>query len=68
MISRFAFVENVGLTAGAADFLKNEIGIKEVVLPELPGLAFHAYEDLAHSTSNEELDDLKSWLAKAIPS
>lgn len=59
------------ITPIVADFLKNEVGIKTVEEPKAatrtPGLAFHAYDGLTHSVSEEEVDDLKDWLRKVIP-
>jgi hypothetical protein len=31
-----------------------------------PGLKFKSYSGLAHSSSLEEIEDLKKWLAKAL--
>lgn len=53
----------------SADFLKKELGIPpaDAAAPEKGGLLFNSYEDVPHSTSNEELRDLKEWLKKVLP-
>jgi len=57
------------LCVRSVDFLKQELGIPaaEAGAPEKGGLAFHSYEDLPHSTNNEELRDLKDWLKRVLP-
>ncbi|KZT06516.1 Phospholipase/carboxylesterase [Laetiporus sulphureus 93-53] len=53
----------------SVEFLKTELKIKtaEPDEPQKGGITFRSYEDLPHSTSNEELHDLKEWLKKVMP-
>ncbi|CCM03357.1 uncharacterized protein FIBRA_05486 [Fibroporia radiculosa] len=53
----------------SVEFLKKEFSIPtaDPESPEKGGLMFNSYEDLPHSTSNEELRDLKEWLKKVLP-
>lgn len=55
----------------SADFLVDELGVKRVETGQTTGipvgLEFHGYEGVVHSASEEELDDLRSWLKRTIP-
>ncbi|OBZ70220.1 Acyl-protein thioesterase 1 [Grifola frondosa] len=52
----------------SARFLQTDIGIATAATDTSQnGLSFHAYDDLPHSASEEELDDLKAWLKKILP-
>ena len=48
-------------------FLKSNIGIREPTNDDVFGLEFHAYNNLMHSASDEEIDHLQAWLEKVIP-
>jgi len=51
----------------SVDFLKSSCGISESDDKTLSGLKFRTYKDLEHSSSKEELSDLKYWLKSVIP-
>lgn len=54
----------------STQFLTSQIGTPEVVTAVtggLRGLEFHAYEGVGHATNQKELDDLKSWIKRAVP-
>lgn len=52
----------------SADFLVNVLGVPRAPPSgECTGLSFNAYEGLGHSTCQQELDDLKTFITKAIP-
>ncbi|KAJ7044826.1 Phospholipase/carboxylesterase/thioesterase [Mycena alexandri] len=51
----------------SADFLIKEIGTPAASGGEVKGLSFNTYDGVGHSTNQKELDDLKSWLKKALP-
>jgi len=55
----------------SVDFLTSHLKITRFGLPEpsarTPGVAFHSYPGVEHSTNEEELGDLRSWIAKVIP-
>ncbi|KAJ3487246.1 hypothetical protein NLI96_g3661 [Meripilus lineatus] len=48
-----------------------KLGVAEVSQPppstRTTGLEFHGYSGVTHSTSEEELDDLRTWISKTIP-
>lgn len=48
-------------------FLKSTIGIRESTDDDITGLEFHAYDGLAHSASDTEINHLQAWLEKVIP-
>ena len=48
-------------------FLKTQCDISETDGEALAGLKFKMYPELEHSSSPEELSDLKSWLKSVIP-
>ncbi|KAI0711048.1 Phospholipase/carboxylesterase [Cerioporus squamosus] len=51
------------------EFLKKELGISTVEPENVlnGGIEFHAYEDLPHSADPEELEELKTFLKKVLP-
>lgn len=52
----------------SADFLVDELEVKRVEGTGVPiGLEFHGYEGVVHSASEEELDDLRTWLKRVVP-
>lgn len=53
----------------SVDFLQQEFHIKSVQDSEDPntGLSFHSYPGMEHSSSKEEIDDLRQWIAKVLP-
>ncbi|KAJ7437077.1 Phospholipase/carboxylesterase/thioesterase [Mycena galericulata] len=56
------------IARGSADLVMKNLGVPEApATGELKGLSFNAYEGVAHSTNQKELDDLKAWLKKALP-
>lgn len=55
--------------SASKDFLIAEVGIPPATSKEDPtGLNFNGYPRLVHSASTEELNDVKAWLKKIIPS
>ena len=53
----------------SAEMLRKAVGIPQGArdAPQNGGLIFYAYDGLQHSTSPQELHDLKEWLRKVIP-
>jgi len=51
----------------SVNFLKTQCDISETDGEALAGLKFKMYPKLEHSSSPEELSDLKSWLKSVIP-
>ncbi|EMD36622.1 hypothetical protein CERSUDRAFT_115660 [Gelatoporia subvermispora B] len=53
----------------SVECLTNTLGITaaDPDAPENGGLSFHQYEGLGHSISPEELEDLKRWLKRVLP-
>ena len=50
------------------DFLVNRLGIPQSSSTnECKGLSLKIYDGVGHSTSPKELDDLRSWIKRAIP-
>ncbi|KAE9404822.1 Phospholipase/carboxylesterase [Gymnopus androsaceus JB14] len=47
-------------------FLKSH-GIPEATPDEMAGISYNVYPGVGHSTNMQELDDLKTWIAKIIP-
>jgi len=53
---------------GSADFLVSQLGMPSATGPSEPnGLAFNLYDGVGHTTSQQELDELKEWIIKVIP-
>jgi len=51
-------------------YLTTQLGIPEKptsVAGRLRGLEFHVYEGMGHGTNQTELDDLRTWIKKAVP-
>ena len=48
------------------EFLKDELGIGPASENDLAGVEFHGYAGLVHSASEDELEDLQTWLKKVI--
>jgi lysophospholipase-1 len=55
----------VEVGAASRDWL-HAAGVADAPAGE-PGLSFNAYEGITHSTSPQELDDLKAFLIKVLP-
>jgi len=56
------------LCKDSVDFLVNRLGISQPSSSsERKGLSFKIYEGVGHTTNQEELDDLRSWIKRAIP-
>ncbi|KAF5392921.1 hypothetical protein D9757_001195 [Collybiopsis confluens] len=53
------------LAEESVDFLRN-VGISVVKPGELAGLSYNVYPGVGHSTNTQELEDLKTWIAKVI--
>jgi predicted esterase len=51
----------------SVEFLRTQCGVSEADGEGLVGLKFKMYPGLEHSSSPEELGDLKSWLKSVIP-
>jgi predicted esterase len=49
------------------EFLTAQLGIPETLPGGLKGLEFHPYEGVGHATNQKELDDLRTWIKRAIP-
>ncbi|KAI0686491.1 Phospholipase/carboxylesterase [Cytidiella melzeri] len=49
-------------------FLDSVLGIGPAKGDSVVGVEFHAYPGLVHSASEEELEDLQTWLKKVLPS
>ncbi|EIW61403.1 Phospholipase/carboxylesterase [Trametes versicolor FP-101664 SS1] len=52
------------------EFIKGELGLKTLVSPDKVlegGIEWHAYDMLAHSANDQELQDLKTFLQKVLP-
>lgn len=52
------------------DVIKTQLGLNTLVPPEKVlegGIEFHAYDMLAHSVHDKELQDLKVFLQKVLP-
>ncbi|OCH94523.1 Phospholipase/carboxylesterase [Obba rivulosa] len=53
----------------SVEYLKSALGIP-IVAPDAPekgGISFHSYDGVEHSTSTQELGDLKNWLKRVVP-
>ncbi|KAF5333101.1 hypothetical protein D9611_002680 [Ephemerocybe angulata] len=56
------------MTKDSVEFLTKTLGIPEADTSGTPkGLEYHRYENLGHSTTHQELEDIKAWLIKAVP-
>ncbi|KAJ6560396.1 Phospholipase/carboxylesterase/thioesterase [Mycena capillaripes] len=56
------------LARGSADYVMKEIGTPAASsTDELKGLSYNSYAGVGHSTNEKELQDLKTWLKKALP-
>ncbi|PCH40774.1 Phospholipase/carboxylesterase [Wolfiporia cocos MD-104 SS10] len=53
----------------SVDLLKNDLKVPQGdhAAPERGGIIFNTYEDVPHSTSNQELRDLREWLKRVLP-
>ncbi|KAF8076711.1 Phospholipase/Carboxylesterase-domain-containing protein [Lyophyllum atratum] len=52
----------------SSEFLTKELGIPLLTTPgEVKGLSYNIYEGMGHTTCQQELDDLKAWIKKALP-
>jgi lysophospholipase I len=51
----------------SAEYLVRQVGIQRATDSELVGLNFKPYPGVMHSTIQQELDDLRAWLKRAIP-
>jgi lysophospholipase-1 len=52
----------------SSDFLINSLGIPlSTTVGECKGLSYNIYDGMGHTTNQKELDDLKTWIKKAIP-
>ncbi|KAH9948748.1 lysophospholipase I [Amylocystis lapponica] len=53
----------------SAELLRVTVGVPQAAAgaPQDGGLDFHAYDGIQHSTTPQELRDLKGWLQKVIP-
>ncbi|KAG6845437.1 hypothetical protein H0H87_009345 [Tephrocybe sp. NHM501043] len=52
----------------SADFLTEQLGIpRSTTIGEAKGLSYHMYEGMGHTTNQQELDDLRAWIKKALP-
>lgn len=49
------------------EYLTTELGYSRATSDSPAGIEFHKYGGLEHSTSMEELQDLKSWIKKVVP-
>jgi len=47
--------------------LLEEIGMRRATPGNADGLDYRVYDGMGHTTSPRELDDLTSWIKKAIP-
>jgi len=53
----------------SADFLTTILGMPPAPPSgEFKGLSYNIYDGVGHSTNQKELDDLKAWIIKAVPS
>ncbi|RDB20092.1 Acyl-protein thioesterase 1 [Hypsizygus marmoreus] len=52
----------------SSDFLTKQLGMPTSnSVEECKGLTYNIYEGMGHTTNPKELDDLKTWIKKAIP-
>lgn len=52
----------------SVEYLVKELGFSTTTKNEYkPGIACNLYDGIGHTTNQEELDDLKAWLANALP-
>ncbi|TDL29642.1 Phospholipase/carboxylesterase [Rickenella mellea] len=58
---------NFALGQASANFLKSEVGIPEASDGNPSGLKFKGYAGVPHSTSPQELEDVKGWLKTVLP-
>jgi Predicted esterase len=53
----------------SSDFLMTSLGIPPAPASgEFRGLSYNIYDGVGHSTNQKELDDLKAWIIRALPS
>ena len=55
------------LAKESSKFLIEQLGIPVATSGVLGGLSYNVYEGVGHSTNQKELDDLKSFIKKAVP-
>ena len=57
----------VELCSRSVEILTKECGIPKAEEGRIAGLKKNIYDGMGHSSSQEELNDLKSWLKSVIP-
>lgn len=56
------------MTQASVQFLTTTLGVPTAAPSgSTTGLEYHSYEGLGHSTNNQELNDIKSWLIRSVP-
>lgn len=51
----------------SVDFLKNQVKIPDATSSNVRGIEYKVYKQLGHSTTPEELANLRDWIIKIIP-